>query len=123
MSVRAALLLLALPFAVLATDMPTGAHENPAPSLHIDPFERPELLTRPPPERVQAVVETAPAPPPGPWKPELRAVMLAGHASVANVAGQLVGMGEEVDGHRLLEVTERRAVFEKDGILFELVMQ
>lgn len=120
---RATLLLLALPFAAAATDLPTGAGEQSAPSLHIDPFERPERLTRPQPERVQAVPKAAPAVPPPPWEPELRAVMLAGRASVANVAGQLVGIGEEVDGHRLLEVTERRAVFEKDGTLFELVMQ
>ena len=102
---------------VVADEARNALAEQTASILHFDPFERPELLSHPPPVREQ------PTPRVVRWEPQLRAVMLAGRASVANVEGRLVGLGEEVDGHRLLEVTERRAVFEKDGTLYELVMQ
>ena len=49
--------------------------------------------------------------------------MVAGSASMANVDGRLVAIGEEVEGHRLVEVTDRRAVFERDGVLTELVLE
>ena len=115
----ALLMLLVLSSPALAGSTGDARPPGLAPKLHFDPFERPELLSRPPP----AVLEnTEPAAPPM-WQPRLRAVMVAGRASVANVEGQLVGIGEELDGHRLVEVTERRAVFEKDGTLYELVMQ
>ena len=90
-----------------------------APSLHIDPFEKPAELLAPPPAEPTAPAD---APPP-PWMPELRAVMVAGSASMANVDGRLVAIGEEVEGHRLVEVTDRRAVFERDGVLTELVLE
>lgn len=88
----------------------------PASKLHFDPFKRPAPAVVP--------VRAAPAPAPAPeWTPRLRGVMVAGRESMANVDGVLVAIDEQVDGRRLVEVTERRAVFEMDGVLHELVVE
>lgn len=78
-----------------------------APRLHHDPFRRPGGTLLAP------VAGDAPAP--VEWQPRLRGVLLSGAASLANVDGQMVAIGEKIDGHRLLSVTEYQAVFEKDG--------
>ena len=80
---------------------PTNA---PAPVLRHDPFRRPGGTSTAAPQTVEAQ-----------WRPQLRGVLLSGRQSLANVEGQMVGIGESLDGHRLLSVTEYQAVFEKDG--------
>jgi hypothetical protein len=35
--------------------------------------------------------------------------------SLANVDGQMVGIGDHIEGHRLVSVSDRQAIFEKDG--------
>jgi hypothetical protein len=83
---------------------------NPAPNLHRNPFERPVLVK---PESV-AAMKSEQAPPP--WTPELRATLLAGDGlSLANVDGEMVEIGEDYQGHTLVEVREREAVFERGG--------
>jgi hypothetical protein len=47
---------------------------------------------------------------------ELRATLTLGRRSLANVAGKIIGIGEEIDGFRLLAVAEGSAVFVKNGI-------
>ena len=42
--------------------------------------------------------------------------MVAGQASMANVDGVLVTLGEQLDGFTLVEVRERSAVFERDTV-------
>lgn len=42
---------------------------------------------------------------------ELRAIIVSNHNSKANVGGIIVGIGEEVNGFRLLSVKQDRAVF------------
>lgn len=42
--------------------------------------------------------------------------MVAGQASMANVDGVLVTLGEQLDGFTLVEVHERSAVFEKETV-------
>jgi hypothetical protein len=42
-------------------------------------------------------------------------VLLAGSGALANVDGQMVAIGERIEGHRLVSVSEHQAVFEKDG--------
>lgn len=49
------------------------------------------------------------------WKPTLRGVLRAGPNSLADVDGQMVAIGEKLDGHRLLSVSDYQAVFEKEG--------
>ena len=85
----------------------TAAEPPAAPRLHHDPFRRPGGTLLAP------VAGDAPAP--VEWQPRLRGVLLSGAASLANVDGQMVAIGEKIDGHRLLSVTEYQAVFEKDG--------
>lgn len=77
------------------------------PSLRHDPFARPV-------EPATAAGQPD-APPPAPWQPTLRGVLLAGQGSLANVDGTLIAIGEKIEGHRLLSVSDRQAVFEKDG--------
>lgn len=96
-----ALLVLPLP-AASAGDTP------PAPLLRHDPFRRPAPPTAPQTGDTAAPVVAA-------WQPTLRGVLLAGAGSVANVDGQMVGIGERIEGHRLVSVSERQAIFEKDG--------
>lgn len=70
-----------------------------------DPFRRPDLLAAP-----AAAPEVALA-----WRPQLRGVLLAGPRSLANVAGAIVRIGEEIEGYRLVRVDEGRAWFSKGG--------
>ena len=82
-----------------------------ADGLKHDPFARPVLAPRPAPAApVPGDSVRAPVPEPV-WKPELRAVMVAGPKSIVNVAGVLVRIGEQIDGYRLVEVHEETAVF------------
>jgi hypothetical protein len=91
-----------------------GLAEAQADGLKHDPFARPVLAPRPasvssvPGNSVMAPV-AEPA-----WKPELRAVMVAGPKSIVNVAGALVRIGEQINGYRLVEVHEETAVFVKN---------
>jgi hypothetical protein len=79
-----------------------------ASKLRNDPFDqhrthRPDLR----PEQAAAAPQA--------WRPELRAVLVAGDRSMADVGGIIVKLGGEVDGFRLLEVRDRKAVFVKNG--------
>lgn len=99
---------IALLLAMLAVATPPGAWAADAPPLlRHDPFRRPAPLS------------PAPAPgatsAPAAWQPTLRGVLLAGSGALANVDGQMVGIGERIEGHRLVSVSEHQAVFEKDG--------
>jgi hypothetical protein len=57
------------------------------------------------------------------WNPELRAVMLAGPNSMVNVDGAIVRIGDEMRGHRLVEVHDGMAVFTKSGKRRTVVMR
>ena len=93
--------------------MPGLAHPQ-ADTLKHDPFARPALaaLQRLKPQAQSAAAISAQEPV---WNPELKAVMLAGAKSMVDVDGQMVGIGEEIHGHKLLEVRDGEAVFIKDG--------
>ncbi len=81
--------------------------------LRHDPFSRPAAAK---PQRVAEGEKSGTAPArEEEWNPELRAVMLAGRASMANVSGTVVRIGEEVNGYRLVEVRDGEAVFTKGG--------
>jgi hypothetical protein len=79
-----------------------------ASKLRNDPFD--QHRTNRPDLRPQPTAATPQA-----WRPELRAVLLAGDRSMADVGGIIVKLGGEVDGFRLLEVRDRKAVFVKNG--------
>jgi hypothetical protein len=86
-----------------------------ADALKHDPFARPAFLkaTPPPGHRDSAGVGRQALPEPA-WKPELAAIMLAGPRSVVSIDGTIVRIGEEINGHRLVEVHEQSAVFVKN---------
>jgi hypothetical protein len=46
---------------------------------------------------------------------ELRATLIAPEHVMANVNGVILTVGDEVEGFRLVEVGERRAILERDG--------
>lgn len=46
---------------------------------------------------------------------ELRATLLAGERSSANLGGAIVSIGDEIAGYRLVSIQEGEAVLSKDG--------
>jgi hypothetical protein len=51
---------------------------------------------------------------------ELRGVVLAGPHSLANIGGKIVGIGEEINGYRLMAVNEDRVVLDNNGVQREI---
>ena len=98
--------LLALSLGLAASVCVAGADE--VRKLRNDPFDRHRAPR--PGLRPQQAASTPPV-----WRPELRAVLVAGDRSMADVGGIIVKLGGEVDGFRLLEVRDRKAVFVKNG--------
>lgn len=98
------LLLIAPP--ALAGDASAPA-PTPAPLIRHDPFRAPSGAAQAPDVPAAAPVEV--------WAPRLRGILHAGRGSLANVDGQLVAVGESLDGHRLLSVSDYQAIFEKNG--------
>lgn len=86
---------------------------NVAPKLHLDPFEKPDSLLL-----QHRQLETAVLPQPVSWQPELRATMRFAQGGMVNIGGDIIAIGEEINGFRLLEVQERSAIFSKDGKKF-----
>lgn len=74
--------------------------------LH-NPFVHPPLLA--------AVASSTSDDRSGRWRPDLRATLVSGNVSLVNVAGQLLAVGEEVDGYRLVHISEGQAIFERNG--------
>jgi hypothetical protein len=86
------------------------AQASDTPPLANNPFLRPRVAE-----------QTAPVEPASPPL-ELRAILLAGDASRVDVGGRIVGVGEALDGYRLVSVTEDGAVFEHAGHALRLVL-
>jgi hypothetical protein len=101
---RAAMLALSLGAAAAAC----AAAPDGASRLRNDPFDQHRA------HRTDRGAEPAASTPPV-WRPELRAVLVAGDRSMADVGGIIVKLGGEVDGFRLVEVRDRKAVFLKNG--------
>jgi hypothetical protein len=100
--------------AILVLPLPSRAAEP----LRHNLFARPTLaaLAAAPADAAPVNVPTAA------WNPRLTAVMVAGPASLANIDGTLLRIGEEVDGYRLLSVAEGEAVLYKNGQRYVLTM-
>ena len=82
---------------------------GPAGILHKNPFAHPLA------ESSQPVVGAADAAPEATAPLELRGTMLAGAGSLANIGGLILGIGQEVDGYRIVSIDERQVVIEKNG--------
>ena len=78
--------------------------------LRINPFVRPDNVTVTANTAVVADSESM----------ELRGVMLAGEHSLANIGGKIVGIGQDINGYRLITVNERTVVLDRDGTRREL---
>jgi len=76
---------------------------NPSRGLKHDPFARPTLALEAPPGA------------PEPWSPSRIGIVMAGKKSAVNVDGDLIRIGEDKDGYRLVRVGEREAVFTRGG--------
>jgi len=98
--------------ACAAALLAVAARADDAP-LAKNPFVRPPLVELAAPESVAA------APPPL----EVRAVLSAGDASLVDVGGRIVRVGDEVDGYRLVAVSEEGARFVKEGHSFDVPLQ
>ena len=75
------------------------------PELRFDPFERP----------VRQVSGAPSGRPSEPWQAQLRATLVAGPKSLANLGGTILAIGQEAHGYKLVQVWEREAAFLKDG--------
>ena len=82
--------------------------------LQANPFAQPviEKIPEPKPEQVKKPARQL----------ELRGTMTAGEDSLANVDGEIVAIGEEFEGYRLVSVKDGEAVFSKDGKLITLTL-
>ena len=119
-SVRSGLILLSMVMLCASLGLPAKAEsgrqsDNLAQglhnSLHINPFERPApvLLEKEIPQLFE-VTE------PIDWQPVLKATLVGGRYPAANVDGTIVYVGDKVAAFVLVEVHERSAVFEKEGV-------
>jgi hypothetical protein len=92
-----------------------------AQSLRHDVFARPSLESmqpaRPAPEPSAAPADLKPD-----WNPGLRAVIVAGRESMANVDGTILRIGQKIDGYRLAEVREHEVVFVKNKHRYTLTL-
>ena len=77
------------------------------PELRFNPFERPDLAAG---RQAGGYGEPVSG---GAWRPVLRATLVDGKASLANLGGTVLRLGEETQGYRLREVRTWEAVFEK----------
>ena len=81
-----------------------------------DPFQKP-VLSQPlvKPKKASQANKLS-------WRPSLVMTLRAGDNSMANVGGQVVKLGEKIDGYKLIEVYERAVVFVKQGEITRLTL-
>ena len=77
--------------------------------LKSNPFERPVVKGNSEASKNSAAQAALPA-------MTLRGTMAAGSGSLANIGGEILGIGEEINGYRLLAVYPRHVVLEKNAI-------
>ena len=92
----------------------TAGLQSPAPvadtagALQNNPFKRPVFDTRSLPGPKDNGLATG-------SELDIRAILAAGRNSLVNVAGNIIRVGQEHEGFRLISVEERAVVFNKDG--------
>ncbi len=70
-----------------------------------NPFKRPKLV------HTTSNIKPAHNSERAPVHIDLRSTLSAGNESLVNVGGEIIGMGDEIGGYRLLSVSEGAAVF------------
>jgi len=86
----------------------TASSATEPPPLSHNPFTRPPSEVAAP-ARLPLQVDGSPA------ALELRATLVGSKRNLADVAGNVLRPGDEVQGYKLLQVFENRAVFERAG--------
>ena len=107
---------------LLLFSVTTFADKNVAPELHIDPFINPLLTVQIQPDDGVENTSTGSAPTVEKaartsflFQPELRGVILSEDIAIANIGGEMIGLGEKYEGYRLIKVKGQSVVFEKNG--------
>lgn len=103
---------------VMLTGFNSPASERGTAVLAHNPFSKPMTITAPAPsvvKQLQPVEEFV--------ELQLTATLVSTSAPLVIVEGEMLGIGEEIEGYRLISVEEGRAVFDKKGErhAFELV--
>lgn len=93
---------------------PAPAATQGAPFLHHNPFATPVL-------EAADSADDAPSNR-GAVELELRATLVGGGSPVADINGEILGPGDEIEGYRLLTVGERSVVLERGQIRKTLVL-
>ena len=132
-----ALTLVAVTATLLAAVMLARADTDALPLRQLrDPFERPAgtapakgasgAASRPASAAsgAAAAPDAAPVVEAPPWLPQLRAVMYEPErgASLVNISGAVLAVGESVRGYRVVKINERSVVVAKDGARLTLTM-
>lgn len=81
------------------------------PRIVHDPFQKPKLTkTFIKPKSITQSIKPAAS-----WTPHLISTLRAGDHSMANVGGKIIAVGEEINGYKLIKVSERAVVFVNQG--------
>ena len=106
---------------IAGSGLPRAFAETTLQTLRNNPFSRPEILQPkpppPPPARAEFVV------PPEDVELVLSATMVSELAPMAVVDGQLLAIGDEVKGMKLISVQEGRVIFARDGRKFSFEIE
>ncbi len=92
------------------------AEEVPHARLDNNPFSRPEVLKPKPPPPPAPVVQ--PVLPPDEVELNLTATMVSKTSPMVVVDGELLAIGDSIQGLKLIAVMEGKAVFRRDGRKF-----
>ena len=88
-------------------------------SLANNPFTRPEILKPKPPPRPEPRVEL----PPEEVELNVSATLVSKTAPMAVVDGELLALGDRIDGFKLISVMEGKAVFSRGGRRYTFVIE
>ena len=87
-------------------------------SLSNNPFSRPEIFNAPPPPPVRQTVVL----PPEQVELDLTATMVSDSAPMVVVDGELLAIGDRIEGLKLIAVMEGKAVFARGGKKFSFAI-
>ncbi|MDH3857306.1 MAG: hypothetical protein OEV07_04880 [Gammaproteobacteria bacterium] len=85
--------------------------------LRNNPFSRPEIVNAPPPQ-----VESEVVLPPEEVKLRVTATMVSETAPMVVVDGELLAIGEKIEGMKLIAVREGEAIFTRAGKKFSFTI-
>ena len=113
--------LVCLPVSLAAKDgydLPTVPPGQENLKLHVDPFKQPQISQYSASSDGSQISGNSRKG----WSVELRGTMQSARLPMVNLDGEVIALGEQVDGFRLVEVGERSAVFIKGSKRYVLSM-